>query len=185
MNIVFVENDEILVTVKKSMPMERQSFISPCYGPGRKKKVSSHRAIVLCEKHVSSHRAIQIILKINVSSHRAIQFILKKRFFFHNPINTVRWHLLTTSFSISPCYSPLRKKRSFFLRFTTTRRDETFSRCLISTKGNEEQCFEWLYDVKFFRFSGRFGSGRSHPVLPFFRIDQKQKMKKNTKFSNL
>ena len=38
MNIVFVENDEILVTVKKSMPMERQSFISPCYGPGRKKR---------------------------------------------------------------------------------------------------------------------------------------------------
>ena len=114
MNIVFVENDEILVTVTKSMPMERQSFISREYTNLWKKKFTSHRAIVLCEKHVSSHRAIQIILKKNVSSHRAIQFILKKRLFFHNPSNTVRWHLLTTSFSISPCYSPLRKKKKFF-----------------------------------------------------------------------
>ena len=32
-----------------------------------------------------------------------------------------------------------------------------------------------------FRFFGRFGSGRSHSIIPFFRIKQKQKMQKKTR----
>ena len=158
MNIVFVENDEILVTVKKSMPMERQSFISPCYGPGRKKKFSSHRAIVLCEKHVSSHRAIQIILKKNVSSHRAIQFILKKIFFFHNPINTVRWHLLTTSFSISPCYSPLRKKRSFFYDLLQHGEMKLFHDVWFPQKAMKSNVLSGFMTLSFFVFSVVLGA---------------------------